>query len=133
MKSYDKIFAAVMAVIILIFIGANVGLRSLENGNAGRPYRVEANRISLAIEQNGLDYVDLSEYSYVKQIEKYNGEEAFFSCESDYLIREIDGALYRFDYSRDSESISRSYLYAVNGILAVMSLMIIVVLVFLRR
>ena len=132
MKSFDKMSAAVIAVIILIFIGANVCLRRLDNGDAGRPYRVEANRISLEIEEKGLEHVDLSKYSYVKQIEKYNGEETFFTADSDYLIREIGGELYRFDYSIDGGSISRSYLYAVNGILTVMSLLILALLCFLR-
>lgn len=132
MKSFDKMFAAVIAALILIFIGANVCLRSVKNENAGRPYRVEANRISREIEEKGLEYVNLSEYSYVEQIKKYNGGEAFFDADSDYLIREIDGELYRFDYTEDGGSISGRYLYVVNGILAVMSLMILTVLCFLR-
>ena len=66
----------------------------------GRPYRVEAQRIAAKIE-NGEDY-SLDDYRYITNVEvQQNG---FEGGDSDYLVREINGRLYRFDYSYQTDN-----------------------------
>ncbi len=94
MKSYIKLTIAVIAILALIFTGANLILHNENKGDSGRPYRVEAERISAKIER-GEDY-SIDDYSYITNVEIQ--ENGFHGGESDYLIKEINGKLYRFDY-----------------------------------
>lgn len=130
MKAFNKIFAAVIAMIILIFAVFNLLFASSDNTDSGRPYRVEINRLVFEIEQSGFDSVDMSGCEYVTHIEKYRDK--FYDSDSDYTIREINGVLYRFDYTTDMESDKSSVMLMVNIILGILSAMIIGVLIFIR-
>lgn len=130
MKAFNKIFVAVIAMIILIFAVFNLLFASSDNTDSGRPYRVEINRLVFEIEQSGFDSVDMSGCEYVTHIEKYRDK--FYDCDSDYTIREINGVLYRFDYTTDMESDKSSVMLMVNIILGILSAMIIGVLIFIR-
>ncbi len=130
MKAFNKIFAVVIAIIILIFVGSNLLLASSDNTDNGRPYRVEINRLALEIEQNGFDSIDISGSKYVTHIEKYSGK--FYDTDSDYAIREINGELYRFDYRTDRKSDKSGVVFMVNIILGILSAVIIGVLIFIR-
>lgn len=134
MKSFNRIFAAVIMILVLIFIGANFFLAYFKERTNGRPYRVEAGRIAKEIEQNGLERLDLSEYIYITNIERYDGEgdDFFQEIDSDYLIKKIDGELYRFAYAYQSTSEHKHSVIALNVALGIMSLLIIVVLIFIR-
>lgn len=128
MKSFDRIFAAVIALILLIFAAANVFL--LNKNDVTRPCRVEINRLVREIEDKGIENVDLSKCDYVTHIERYG--EDFYNSESDYVIREIGGVLYRFDYTA-SLSDKSGLILTVNLILAAMAAVIISVMIFIRR
>ncbi len=129
MKSFDRIFAAVIALILVIFAAANA-LILWESNNAGRPYRVEISRLAREIEENGISGLDLSACDHVTHIEQYG--EDFYNSESDYVIREIGGVLYRFDYTA-SRSEKSGLVLAVDLILAVMAAVIIGVMLFIRQ
>lgn len=94
MKSFVRLLIAVAAVFAAAFIGSNIILNNVNEGGASRPYRVEAERIALKIE-SGEDY-SLSDYSTITAVEKLSG--GFKSGDSDYIVKEIGGSLYRFDY-----------------------------------
>ena len=102
MKSFIKLAVAVIAVLAVIFTGANIILHNENKGDAGRPYRVEAERIAARIE-NGEPY-SLNDYSYIKNVEIQ--ENGFQGGDSDYLVKEIGGKLYRFDYSYQADNTS---------------------------
>lgn len=134
MRNFRKIFAAVLVVLALIMIGANSCLLQIGNADRGRPWRVEVNRISLIIEEKGLESVDLSEFEYVKRIATC-GEDvaAFYNTDSDYIMREIHGELYRFDYAENGQADKTDYFWLVNGALLAMLIVIITVLLFVRQ
>ncbi len=129
MKSFDRIFAAIIALILAIFAAANA-LILWESNNAGRPYRVEISRLAREIEENGISGLDLSSCDFVTNVERYG--EDFYNSESDYMIREIGGELYRFDYTV-SRSEKKGLILAVDLILAVMAAVIIGVMLFIRQ
>ena len=130
MKGYKHFFAFTLVVIALVFAAANVILQSMSAGNGGRPYLVEVNRLALSIEENGLENTDLSECTYIAGVEKYG--ENFYSSEYDYIIREINGELYRFDYTAHRTGSNGSEILAVNLILAFMSAFVIGILLYVR-
>lgn len=131
MKTFDKIFAAVLVLLLAVILGANLFFAGFTRRESGRPYRVEMERLALEIEERGLQNVSLSNCTYVVNIEEYN--ENFFDTDRDYAIREIDGRLYRFDYSPENYRDKNRILTAVNIILATMSLVILSILLFVRR
>ncbi len=127
MKSFRKIFTAVILLIIMIFTFANLWLINTHT-DSGRPYIVEISRISREIEENGLDSINLADYSYITDIEV--GGDIFFS-ESDYAVREINGEIYRFDYTVTVSD--NGIRLKVNIILAVMSAVIVAVLFYIYK
>ena len=126
MKAFNKIFALAVAVIITVFVTANAIL--LNDSTGGRPYLVEVSRLVNEIE-NGNAY-DISDCKYVTGVSEY--AEDFYNSHSDYVIREINGELYRFDYTADGSVDKAETIIVVNVILSIMSVVIIAVMVYIR-
>lgn len=128
MKSFNRIFVAVLIIIVSAFFVTNRILLS-ENSNKSRPYRVEIQRLALQIETGSFENIDLSDCSYVVNIKKYDGN--FYNSDYDYLVREINGKLYRFDYTVKNYR-DRKIITTINIILAAMSAVIIFVFIFIK-
>lgn len=113
------VFAAVFAL-------ANLLLNVYCQPENGRPYRVEINRLALRIAESGIESVDLSECAYVTGIAEFG--EGFYDAADDYVIREINGNLYRFDYS-----VNQSYNHSVPVLIVniVLGAAVVVAVVFL--
>ncbi len=126
MKAFNRIFAAVILILAVLWVSANIIL-SADGSGGGRPYRVEINRLARQIEEHG--YADISDCKYVTNIEEYG--EDFFDTESDYTVREINGEMYRFDYTTEDDGGTR-LLLTVNVILGVMAVLIISVLAYVK-
>lgn len=131
MKAFRKVFGAAFICISIIFIGSNILLKNMSTVENGRPYRVEINRIAVQIEKNGFKSVDLSECKYVNHIEAFG--EDFYNSDSDYVICEINGQLYRFDYDAKNHMGNKKIIIMVNGILAVMSAAVFVILFYIQE
>ncbi len=127
MKAFNRIFAVVTVVIIVVFAAANF-IMLTESTDNGRPYRVEVSRLAREIE-SGLT-TDVSECEYVTAITEYG--EDFYNSDSDHIIREINGKLYRFDYKSDYNTDRTELVITVNIILGVMALIIVVVMLYIR-
>lgn len=95
MKSYIKLVSAVIAVLALLLAGADIILDITDKGAGGRPYRVEAQRIAGKLERE--EQYSLDDYSYITNVQKM--PDGFIQSDSDYLVIEINGVPYRFDYS----------------------------------
>ena len=128
MKAFNKIFAAVIGVLAVLFAAANIILSADYDSGSGRPYRVEINRLALQIETDG--HADISDCKYVTNIE-WNSEN-FYNTDSDYAIRVINGELYRFDYRTDGGSDRTRLIFTVNVILGVMAVLIISVMLYIK-
>ena len=127
MKAFNRIFLAVTIVVILLFAVVNMTLAT-DKADGSRLYRVEISRLARELEVNGS--ADVSECEYVTNIERYG--EKFYSTDSDYVICEINGELYRFDYNTNGYS-NKTYLTViVNAVLGVMALLLIAVLFYIR-
>ena len=129
MKAFHRIFAFVIAIILVLFAVANVILLT-DNRESGRPYRVEINRLVRQIETNGFETVDLAHCNYVTNVVKY--DENFYNSESDYSIREIHGELYRFDYTVSGSTDKTELILKVNLLLGGMAIVILAVMLYLK-
>ena len=129
MKAFNKILVAVLAAIALIFAASNWLLLRTEE-NVGRPYLVDVNRLVLKIEAGTYEAADLQMCDYVTAVSTYRDD--FYDSYSDYVIRDIGGTLYRFDYSHNSGADRTGLIITVNCILAAMSVLILGVLCYIK-
>jgi signal transduction histidine kinase len=96
--------------------------------DGSRQYRVEISRLAREIEANGS--ADISECEYVTNIERYG--EKFYSTDSDYVIYEINGELYRFDYNSNGYSNKTYFMGIVNVVLGVIAILFIAVMLYIK-
>jgi len=127
MKAFNRIFAVVIIVIVAVFFAANAILLA-DSADNGRPYRVEISRLVHEMENGSTP--DVSACQYVTAITE-NGED-FYNSDSDHVIREINGKLYRFDYESDIGTDRSELVITVNAILGVMTAVIIAVVLYIR-
>lgn len=127
MKAFNRIFSAVTVAIILLFAVVNMILAA-DKTDGSRQYRVEISRLVHEIETNGS--ADISECVYVTNIERYG--EKFYSTDSDYVIYEINGELYRFDYSANVYSNKAHFAGTVNAVLGVIAILFIAVMLYIK-
>ncbi|MEY8325987.1 histidine kinase dimerization/phospho-acceptor domain-containing protein [Lachnospiraceae bacterium 54-11] len=127
MKAFNRVFSAVAITIILLFVVVNMILAA-DKTNGSRQYRVEISRLAREIEANGS--ADISECVYVTNIERYG--EKFYSTDSDYVIYEINGELYRFDYSANVYSNKAHFAGTVNAVLGVIAILFIAVMLYIK-
>lgn len=139
MKRFNQIFIGVIVLAAMMFFTVNLYCGSQKNHDGSRPYQVEINRIQREISENGLEDVNLDDYSLIKNIEfisldaNENEKAAFFSGASlDYSIRILDGIAYRFDYSDNFSEQSKKMIAALNISMAIMTVAILSVLIFIR-
>ena len=127
MKAFNRIFSVVAAAVILLFAVVNIILAA-DKTDGGRLYRVEISRLVREIEANGS--ADISECEYVTNIERYG--EKFYSTDSDYVICEIIGELYRFDYRANGYSNKAHLVGIVNAVLGTMAILFIAVMLYIK-
>lgn len=135
MKGYQKVCAAVIAILIVIFVVCNSYIIFYNPSGTGRIYRTEANRVAYEIEQNGFDKIDLSRYGTITAVFPMNekNENTFFQAESDYVIREVEGTLYRIEYTVQVSNKNTKLLMIVNASLLGMAFLIAIVLLFIHQ
>lgn len=131
MRGFRKLFAAAVLLTAGIIGVINLVLFVLKTPENGRPYRVEINRIALQIEQEGLESVVLSDYEYVNAVVRYGDN--FYETASDYAVREINGELYRFDYTVPDRAADRQVFLIVNTALGVMGIFVLGSLLFVGK
>lgn len=161
MKNFDRVIAGAAILTVILILCANLFLNFYESSDGARPYRVEVNRAAREIEQNGFLGFSLDKYSYLKNIEQIGivmGEDKgtaeknipiivdkygenniliivnlyTLEADSDYLIREIGGVLYRFDYIAGAGEKRKNTLIAVNLAIGGMAFLLFGVLLYLR-
>ena len=128
MKSFNKVIAVTLVVIILAFAAVNIVPRFSKD--EASVLNVEINRVVREIEESG-NIPDTDKYSTISGIYSQSENEDFFVSDNEYVIREIDGSLYRIEYFEQTESINTT-LY-INIALGVFSLFVIAVLFYIRQ
>lgn len=127
MKGFDKIIAVFTSIYILIFLGVNIFLYRNNSDNMGL-YRVEINRIVQEI-SNGNE-VNTDNYETIAGVYK-NQNDSFYDSENLYVIREINGKLYRIEYKSINQN--NRILYSADVFLIVLLLLSLGVLLYIRQ
>lgn len=136
MKSYNRILIAVVVTLIAIFTFCNLYIYSFDSNNSsGKQYRVEAQRVVNQIEREGYSKIDLSQYSTITAVDVMGSKDdkSFFETDSDYLIRKINGELYRIEYSLQDNHWEYGIIGIMNFFLVIMAVMVIAIMLFIRQ
>ncbi len=157
MKKFNRICLIIVLCMVAVIVAANCFILFGQKNGSGRPYRVEISRLArqlgelaenaLQANETGeseqltpdiaevlVDRIDLSECAYVTAIVPDAGDGvSFFEGNSDYVIREIGGMRYRFEYTAKAKAITSGMLWTVNGALGLMCLLVLFVLLYVRQ
>lgn len=128
MKSFNKVMAIALVFIALIFITVNTIPRFSKEPVS--ILNVEINRIVGEIEESG-NVPDTDKYSTISGVYKQSDDKDFFVSEREYVIREINGSLYRIEYYEETEK-SNELIY-LNIALGVFSIFVLTVLFYVRH
>ena len=153
MKKYDRIILIFAFLIILMLTAVNVIFSGAQKNSDHREYRVEINRLADEIER-GYE-VDISRCSYVVAVvveensklkiddvtvdgdyqndeEQKNDNSGFYNSNYDYVIKNINGKLYRFDYITNKK-MDISYRIKINIFLIIIAFLMLSVLLYIRK
>ena len=129
MKAFNKILIIVIVLIITLFLISNFMVLNYEKLE-GKPYLVEVSRLAREIESKNFKEINLEKYDYILGITKE--KDNFYNSNNDYVIREIDGELYRFDYKTDNATEKLDLIVKVNMIVGIMAVIVIVVILYIK-
>lgn len=127
MKTFDRITAAVIALVVTLIAAVNIYF-ALPERNGGRQYRVDAARAAAAMESG--EEVDTDDYPTLTAIVPAETEEELCGGGSDYMIKSVGGKLYRFEYSAEEK---QSPAGAVNIALFAMGAVLAAALLIIRK
>lgn len=134
MKSFNLLLYIITAVIIAVFAVSNLCILNADKYMA-REYRVQIERAAYDIEINGLKKTDLTKYPLVISVSKANNANDYSFLQggnNDYILRVINGELYRFDYTHNDNENMLLITLIVNISLGVMAVLLIGIFIFLR-
>lgn len=130
MKHFRRLSLMIIAGIILLFVAANMLLsRTIET--SGSPHRVEVSRL---VQQMNMGQVppDLSQCQYVYNVTPLSQDvQGFYETNSDYVVRSVEGTLYRFDYHAGSDNSGDRIV--LNLSLGALAILLLGVLWYVRR
>ena len=130
MKGFNRIIAA--AVIIMAAVIIILDAVMLKSEKLSQPlYKVEVSRIERELSQGA--QVSAGDYPHITGIYSYDGSPDFYSSDGEYLIREINGQLWRIDYTDSEPHSSGRTFVLMNVFLAAFAAAVIGILLYIRR
>lgn len=127
MKSLNKLIIAVILMIASAITAVNFIISGV-NYDTAKPHKVEINRLAAEIESNGFEGIDISDCLYITNVATFG--DGFYNADSDYVIREIGGKLYRFDYTLPDNK--ADIVIAVNIALALFTVLFFGIIFYIR-
>ena len=130
MQRFDRLIAGIVFIMAAIIVTVNLIMMKAPKHSTPL-YKVELNRIEheLADGKN----VDADDYPNILGIYEYDGSKEFYSSDSEYVIRIVNGTTYRIDYT-DVKTVKDSTLsIAVNVCTGGLCILVLAVLLYIRR
>lgn len=133
MKSFNRILAIIILMIIAIFILANIYVYKSTNKDYSRDYRVEINRLEKSVLENGIESINLEEYKSIKNITIINNPFEINQGLWDYVIKNINGYYYLIEYRDNLSNKSKEIVPIINISIGSMAVLLILVLMYIRN
>lgn len=100
MSRFRKTALIVVLAELFLLILCNLLYGNYANDGGERLYRVEAGRIAELLRDTEPEQIDLTSFSTIIGVSEYNGE----ACNHDYVVENVNGTLYRIEYSAQREN-----------------------------
>lgn len=130
MLKFDKLFALIAALAVISGIAAAY-IISNDKQSSSRKYMLEVSRVEQEI-RTGHE-VSADDHDYITDITVYSGQKDFFTSASSYVIRDINGQLYRIDYNADEMSQHSRILICTELIIAAVFAAVLLILLYIRK
>ena len=102
---------------LMLVVVANIYIVRYNENSLDKQYKVEVQRIINEVNAGQeLGSIDIDEYKSIISVKKYNPEE---KVQNEYLVKEIDGQLYRFEYIHNNDSRFTIIMNIIFGIILV--------------
>lgn len=129
MKNFDRFIIIVSFMMLLTAVIVNFIISDTEI-NDSKLYKAEINRIEHEI-TNG-NNVNANNYDTITGIYQYNSDMSFYNSENEYVIREINGTLYRIEYD-DKISDNSKLQLTVDISFGILLLLVLSILLYIRN
>lgn len=130
MKKFDKLIITVSVIIFLVDVIINFLMFNTEI-NDSKLYKVEINRIEREIADG--NKVNADNYDTIIGIYQYNSDKSFYKSKNEYVIREINGTLYRIEYDDEISDNNSKLKLIVNISLGILLLLVLSILLHIRN
>ena len=132
MKSFDKVIAATLALILLTAGVVNAVILTRKD-SPSELIKVETERVRYQIEKQG-NIPDAGDYEHIASITKYDGSDGFFDSRYSYIVCKKGGDLYRVEYyGADADAEKQRTLVIVNTAMGVFAVLTLCVLLYVRK
>lgn len=124
MSKFRKVAIAIIAMELLISALLNFKYLSETKTNEGRLYKVETARVARELQKvNGdVSKVNLRNYRTIISIKPFSPKEI---CNNDYVVEEVDGALYRIEYKQTFDYFPLVYTDIASGCFIILTIVIL--------
>lgn len=130
MKKFDRLIITVLTMIFLVAVIINFVISGAKI-NFSKLYKVEINRIEQEIADS--KNISTDNYDTIIGVYQYDTGSNFYKSKNEYVIREINGELYRIEYNNEiSDSNSRLKLTA-NISFGILILLVLSILLYIRN
>ncbi|MEE1010302.1 MAG: HAMP domain-containing sensor histidine kinase [Agathobacter sp.] len=117
MNNYKKFSILFLIFELMLVVVANIYIVRYNENSLDKQYKVEVQRIINEVNAGQeLGSIDIDEYKSIISVKKYNPEE---KVQNEYLVKEIDGQLYRFEYIHNNDSRFTIIMNIIFGIILV--------------
>ena len=127
MRRFDRLIVLAVLMITAVFVIINVIPESKESDV--RLHNIEINRVVRVMNDSG-EIPDPALYETITGIYPQTGDNSFYDSPNEYVIREINGKLYRIEYSENPKSDSS---LSLNVTAAFFAVFILWLLIWLRQ
>ena len=129
MKTFDRFIVVVSFLMIAMIFVINFIMFS-EKSDDVKLYKVEINRIEQEITND--NKVSADNYTTILGIYEYDTGEDFYNAKNEYVIREINGILYRIEYADTADNRNIKVPIAINISLLILFLLVLSTLLYIR-
>ena len=130
MRKFNKLIVVISLAMALIIVAINTVILNSQKKHVPL-YKVELNRIEQELSV-GND-VSADDYDNIISVSIYDGTPQFYSSANEYVIRVINGTIYRIEYSDKAENNKSALLILLNASAAALFLPVLAILLFIRQ
>lgn len=123
LSRYKRFAYLIIVIEIILLLLCNGVYIYRSESDPGRMYRVEAGRVAMELREKAPEEIDLSKYDTILAVSEFDLSQ---DCNSDYVVEEVDGKIYRIEYQVDQNYNTLIYMNIVMLIMITVTVLIFI-------